>query len=407
MSLRRPLLAATLTLTVLAACAPTGAPVLPQAPVDKLIFQATSFAALDQWSASDPRPALAAFAASCAKIVHRPDADAFGGGVEYGTVGDWKPACAAALNARDLPADAARGYFGQWFAPAVATNHGDAVGLFTGYYEPELNGSRKKQGRFQTPLLARPADLVMVDLGAFREALKGERIAGRIDGGKLVPYAKRGDIVAGALGPRTHPLVYVDDPVDAFFLQVQGSGRVKLGDATTIRVGYDGQNGYPYTAIGRLLVERGAIARDQLSMQSIRAWLVAHPGEARSLMDENASYVFFKELEIANPNDGAPGSEGVPLTAEASLAVDTRFHGLGAPMWIEAHAPAPDAAKPDIEFRRLLVAQDTGGAIRGPVRGDVYWGAGKTAESVAGRMAHKGKLIVFLPKPVAAKLSGP
>jgi membrane-bound lytic murein transglycosylase A len=392
---------------MLAACAPTVAPVLPQPPTDKLVLQATSFAALDQWDASDPRAALRAFAASCAKIMQRPDADAFGGSAEYGTAGDWKAACAAALNAHDFPADAARGFFGQWFTPAVAANHGDAIGLFTGYYEPELNGSRKKQGRFQTPLLARPVDLIMVDLGTFRDALKGERIAGRVDGGRLVPYAKRGDIVAGALGPRTHPIVYVDDPVDAFFLQVQGSGRVKLNDGAMIRVGYDGQNGYPYTAIGRLLVERGAIAKDQLSMQAIRAWLVAHSGEARSLMDENASYVFFKELEIANPNDGAPGSAGVPLTAEASLAVDTRFHGLGAPIWIEAHAPAPDAAKPDVDFRRLLVAQDTGGAIRGPVRGDVYWGAGKTAESVAGRMAHKGKLFVLLPKPVAAKLAKP
>jgi membrane-bound lytic murein transglycosylase A len=388
-----------------AACAPTNAPVLPQPSADKLVLEAVQLSALDQWSANDPRLALKAFAGSCVKLVQRPDTESFGGSPEYGTVADWKPACTAALGAHDFSPDAARGFFGQWFTPAIASNRGDPIGLFTGYYEPELNGSRKKIGRFQTPLLARPSDLVMVDLGAFRDTLKGERIAGRVESGKLVPYAKRGEIVAGALAARTQAIVYVDNPVDAFFLQVQGSGRVKLPDGEMIRVAYDGQNGYAYTAIGRLLVDRGAIPRQQLSMQAIRAWLVAHPADARALMDENASYVFFKEEALADPAQGALGAAHVPLIAEASLAVDTRFHGLGAPLWIEAHAPAADATKPDVDFRRLVVAQDTGGAIRGVVRGDVYWGAGTTAESVAGRMAHKGKLFVFLPKPVAARLA--
>jgi len=400
--IRKALLTATLC-AALAACAPTTAPPTTT-PSDKLVLQPTTFGALAAWGASDMRGAFAAFSASCAKLLQRADDERFGGGEDYGTVGDWKPACAASQIRGDFAPEAARGFFEHWFTPVLATNNGNEIGLFTGYYEPELNGSRKKQGAFQTPLLARPDDLVMVDLGAFRDNLKGERIAGRVDGSKLVPYAKRGDIVAGALGPRAKPLVYVDDPVDAFFLQVQGSGRVKLADGTMIRVNYDGQNGYPYTAIGRLLIERGAIAKEQMSMQAIRAWLVAHPGDARTLMNENASYVFFKEMPIDNPALGAPGSAGVPLTPEASLAVDTRFHGLGAPMWIEAHSPASDATQPDVAFNRLVVAQDTGGAIRGPVRGDVYWGAGNAAESIAGRMAHKGKLYVFLPKTVAAKI---
>lgn len=402
--IRKSILAASFAAAVLTACAPTGTPPAPQPPSDKLVLQPMSFDKLEQWRASDPRAALSAFAATCARLVQRKDDDAFGGAADYGVVRDWKPACNATLNSADMTAQGARSFFEAWFTPALATNNGADIGLFTGYYEPELNGSRKRKGKFQTPLLGKPDDLVMVDLGAFRDNLKGERIAGRVDSGKLVPYANRGEIVAGALGSRSRALVYVDDPVDAFFLQVQGSGRVKLADGTMLRVGYDGQNGYPYTAIGRVLVQRGAIAKEQLSMQSIRAWLVANPGDARALMNENASYVFFKELPAADANQGAPGSAGVPLTAEASLAVDTRFHGLGTPMWIEAHAPAVDAAKPDVDFDRLLIAQDTGGAIRGPVRGDVYWGAGKTAESVAGRMAHKGKLIVLLPKSVAAKL---
>ena len=401
----RRALTATAVVLALSACAPTTTPPPAAPPADKLIFQPMTFATLTGWSAADVRPAYEAFAASCAKIAQRNDAEPFGGSAEYGTVADWKPACTAALNSADMTDAAAHGFFDRYFTPARATNNGNEIGLFTGYYEPELNGSRKRTAKFQTPLLARPDDLVMVDLGAFRDNLKGERIAGRVDGSKLVPYAKRGDIVAGSLGARAKALVYVDDPVDAFFLQVQGSGRVKLADGSIIRVGYDGQNGYPYTGIGRLLIERGAIPKEQMSMQAIRAWLDAHPGEAHALMNENASYVFFKELPISNPNEGAPGSAGIPLKAEASLAVDTRFHGLGAPMWIEAHAPAGDAAKPDVDFNRLVVAQDTGGAIRGPVRGDVYWGAGKTAESVAGRMAHKGKLYVLLPKTVAAKLT--
>ena len=399
----RKALLTTTVLMALTACAPTTSPP-PTQQTDKLTLQPVEFSALNSWGSTDPRGALSAFAASCARLMQRDDADSFGGSAEYGVVAEWKAACAAALNSADMSEAGARAFFERNFTPVLASNNGNEIGLFTGYYEPELNGSRKRAGRFQTPLLARPDDLVMVDLGAFRDNLKGERIAGRVEGSKLVPYAKRGDIVAGALGPRSHALVYVDDPVDAFFLQVQGSGRVKLADGSMIRVGYDGQNGYPYTAIGRLLVERGAIAKEQMSMQAIRSWLIANPGEARALMNENASYVFFKELPVADPNQGAPGSQGVPLTAEASLAVDTRFHGLGAPMWIEAHAPARDAAQPDADFNHLVIAQDTGGAIRGPVRGDVYWGAGKAAESVAGRMAHKGKLFVFLPKSVAAKL---
>jgi len=401
--IRRALISAIVVLSALTACAPTTTPPTTQS-TDKLVLQPTTFAALPGWSAADVRAAHSAFAASCARLMQRGDGDHFGGSEDYGTVAEWKPACNAALNAADMSAVGARGFFEGQFTPAMARNNDTEIGLFTGYYEPELNGSRKKHGAFQTPLLARPDDLVMVDLGAFRENLKGERIAGRVDGAKLVPYARRGEIVDGALGVRAKALVYVDDPVDAFFLQVQGSGRVKLANGTIIRVGYDGQNGYPYTAIGRLLIQRGAIAKEQMSMQAIRAWLVAHPDEAHALMNENASYVFFKELEVSDPNQGAPGSAGVPLTAEASLAVDTRFHGLGAPMWIDARAPSQDAAQPDAAFNRLVIAQDTGGAIRGPVRGDVYWGAGKAAESIAGRMAHKGKLYVLLPKSVAAKL---
>lgn len=392
-------------LILISACAPVSGPAPEKAaPSDELVLRPVAFAGLSGWTSADAGPAFNAFAASCKRIATRNDGDGFGGVAAYGTVRDWRPACTAAANAGPLSATTLRQFFEIWFVPAQAANRSEPVGLFTGYYEPELSGSRKPKGRFQTPLHARPSDLVSVDLGTFRPALKGERIAGRVDGGKLVPYATRADIVGQGLKGRSKIVTYVDDPVGAFFLQIQGSGRVRFKDGKIVRVAYDGQNGHPYTAVGRILVDRGEIAREQLSMQSIRAWLGANPAKARSLMDENASYVFFKELPIADARLGADGAQGVALTPEASLAVDLRFHGLGAPMWIEATAPSDETAA-DAPFQRLVVAQDTGGAIRGPVRGDVYWGAGAKAESIAGRMAHRGKLYVLLPKAVAARLN--
>jgi membrane-bound lytic murein transglycosylase A len=392
-------------LILISACAPVSGPAPEKAALpDELSLKPLSFAVLSGWASADARPAFHAFVGSCKRIVARDDADAFGGVAVYGAVREWRPVCIAAANAGALSSGASRQFFETWFQPAQAANRREPIGLFTGYYEPELSGNRKPVGRFKTPLYSRPNDLISVDLGAFRPAMKGERIAGRVDGGKLVPYATRAEIVERGLKGRSKVATYVDDPVGAFFLQIQGSGRVRFKDGKVVRVAYDGQNGHPYTAIGRMLVERGEIALEQLSMQSIRSWLGAHPAKANALMSENASFVFFKELPIADPKLGADGAQGVPLTPEVSLAVDLRFHALGAPMWVEANAPSEDNA-PDMPFQRLVVAQDTGGAIRGPVRGDVYWGAGAKAESIAGRMAHKGKLYVLLPKPVAARLN--
>ncbi len=388
------------------ACAPLGGPELEKAAVpDELVLSRVEFSALADWQTSDARAAVSAFVGSCRKLLARGDGDAFGGIAAYGAVSEWRGACNAALQLKPSSAENARQFFEAWFQPAQASNRAEPIGLFTGYYEPELNGHRKARGKFQTPLYTRPSDLVSVDLGTFRPALKGERVAGRVDAGKLVPYATRADIVGAGLKGRSRIIAYVDDAVDAFFLQVQGSGRVKLKSGETIRVAYDGQNGHPYAAIGRLLIERGEVKREEMSMQRIRRWLNDNPSKAAALMNENPSYVFFKELPIADPSLGADGAQGVALTPEASLAVDLKFHGLGAPMWVDANAPADVTTAADVPFHRLLIAQDTGGAIRGPVRGDVYWGAGERPESVAGRMAHKGKLFVLLPKSVAARLN--
>lgn len=392
-------------LLVAAACAPfddlgrdkTSAP-------DLLVLKRTSFSVLADWTSSDVRPALQAFQRSCVKLKARADTQGFGGVPAYGTVGDWRLACSSALQAEVQSADAARGFFETWFVPAQAFNGDEERGLYTGYYEPELEGSRKRSARFNVALHARPSDLVQVDLGAFRPALKGERVAGRVQDGKLVPYATRAQIVSSGL-PGTSAIAFVDDAAAAFFLHIQGSGRVQLESGEVIRAAYDGQNGHPYTAVGRVLVDRGEIARDKLSMQSIRAWLDAHPGKAEALMNENPSYVFFKELPIADPVMGAEGAQGVALMPEASLAVDLKFHALGAPVWIDATSPAADEGAADDVLRLLVVAQDTGGAIRGPVRGDVYWGFGARAESIAGRMAHRGRMFVLLPKSAAQRLN--
>ena len=369
-----------------------------------LAFKRSSFSALEGWGEGAFLAAHGAYLRSCRSLAVRLPSSPLGGDKAYGTVADWQEACRAA-GAQPVKTDGeARAFFESGFGVVQALNGDEEKGLFTGYYEPELNGSRQRGGRFMTPLHQRPADLVEVDLGQFRPHLKGERVAGRVEGGRLVPFAARREIVSQAAGSAATPLVFVDDAVGAFFLHIQGSGRIKLDTGESIRAAYDGQNGHAYTAIGRVLVDRGEIQREALSMQSIRAWLVANPEKADALMSENASYVFFKEVPLGDPSVGANGAQGVPLTPEASLAVDLRFHALGVPMWVDGRSPAENADADDVELRRLFIAQDTGGAIRGPIRGDVYWGAGARAESIAGRMAHKGRLHVLLPKALVSKL---
>jgi membrane-bound lytic murein transglycosylase A len=372
-----------LLLFALFACKP-GPP-----PPDRLTLTAASFADLPGWQADDVAAALAAFLETCGRILlsKQPLSAPLGNGAG-GTVGDWQPPCAALATLADKDAGSARRFFETWFRPWLAGNNGKSEGLFTGYYEPELNGARKPGGTYMTPLRKRPPDLVMVELGLFRPAWRGERIAGRVVEGRLKPYENRAEIEKGALDRFNLAFLWVDDPVDAFFLEIQGSGRVRLEDGTTARVGYDGQNGQPYVPIGRLLVERGELAKDEASMQSIRAWIKAHPEAGKTLMDENPSYVFFHETSGAGP----VGSDGTVLTPGRSLAIDRTFVPLGVPVYVDAGE----------DLRRLLVAQDTGGAIRGPVRGDVFWGYGAAAAERAGKMKLRGQYFLLLPKTVTA-----
>lgn len=292
--------------------------------------------------------------------------------------------------ARITPSNSARAFFEAQFIPyAVKGSSGDQ-GLFTGYYLPELTGSLTRESVSQTPLYKRPADLVSADLGLFKPELKGQKIAGKVINNKFIPYDDRAVIAKNGLFARAEPLAWIDEPTDAFFLEIQGSGRVKLRDGTFLYVGYDGANGRPYAAIGRLLADKGEIERP-VTMPAIRDKLAREPWRAQEIMNWNSSYVFFRAL----PNQSVLGAQGVALTPARSLAVDTRFLPLGAPVWIDTQDSK------GVALRRLMVAQDTGGAIKGAVRGDFFWGAGQEAADQAGSMQSRGCYYVLLPKAVS------
>jgi membrane-bound lytic murein transglycosylase A len=317
-------------------------------------------------------------------LTAKPDNTAMSGAGYAGTAVDWRSVCAGAKGA-------AKSFFEQNFTP-FAVGGGDP--LFTGYYEPEIRGSRSQHGAYQTPVYGLPPDLVLADLGLFNSKLKGEHISGKVVGHALLPYADRAQINAGGIGAPI--LFYTDDPVAFFFLQIQGSGRVLFDDGSAARIAYAGENGQPYTAIGRSLIADGSLTRETVSLQSIRAWLLAHPERASAVMETNRSYIFFAQTPLGDTALGSTGALGVPLTPLASLAVDSRLHALGAPFYVAADGPDP--------VRSLMVAQDIGGAIRGPVRGDMFFGFGPEAERRAGAMKAPGRLYLLLPNTLAAKI---
>jgi membrane-bound lytic murein transglycosylase A len=384
---------------LLGACAPKPPPAPPA-----IAFQPAAFADLPGYGADRLAEALPALSRSCARMTPRNERG-LDSHDRYGTGNDWKPFCTA-LAALPQGDDAGlRRLIENELRPVAVIGDGKPEGLFTGYYEPLVRGSRQKQGRYTVPLYRQPPDLVQVDLGEFRDSLKGQRIAGRVRDGRLRPYEDRGQIEAGALNNKNLELVWLDDASDAFFLQVQGSGLVQLDSGAKTRVGFAAQNGHPYVAVGRVMIDRGTLTREDVSMQAIRAWLRANPTAAPELLRQNPSYVFFRELPAPKDDlDGPPGAQGVALVPGRSLAVDRSHFALGLPLWVAATRPAETGAAEAVPFQRLMVAQDTGGAIRGAVRGDVFWGAGAQAENIAGRMKHPGRTWLLLPKAVAAKL---
>ncbi|MBX2834313.1 MAG: murein transglycosylase A [Micavibrio sp.] len=358
------------------------------APKD-LKLVAASFADLPEWNKDDLLTLAPAFEKSCARIMRAPADRSFGALEAAGKHSDWRAPCEAFAGI-SKDSTSLRRFFETYFTPHTVRAGNNPIGLFTGYYEASLKGSRTRGGQYQIPLYTRADDLVMVDLGQFRDELKGQRIAGRVVDGSLKPYETRTEIVSGRWPHNDKILVWVDDAVDAFFVQIQGSGIVELSEGGTMRIGYAGQNGHPYYAIGRELIKRGALTKENVSMQSIREWLAANPAQADEIMNTNKSYVFFEEIM----GEGPIGGENIALTPARSLAIDRSLLSYGLPMWVDIDPPVPNSGR----LQRLMMAQDTGGAIRGAVRGDVFWGHGDRAEAMAGPMKSDGRYWVLLPK---------
>jgi membrane-bound lytic murein transglycosylase A len=321
--------------------------------------------------------ALAAFRTSCTSLQRRPDAT----GLTRGT--DWAAPCTAAAGA----GDPVRFFRDQFEAVQVA----DGRAFATGYYEPEIAGSRARRPGYETPVYGVPKDLVEVDLTPFADDLKGRKIRGRVNGQSFVPYHDRTEIENGVLAGRGLEIGWAADPIEFFFLQVQGSGRLKQPDGSVMRIGYASQNGRAYTGIGKLMRDRGLLAPGQASMQGIVAWLRAHPEEGRALMRENKSFVFFRELT----GPGPLGAMGLPVVGQASVAADPRFVPLGAPVFLSM-----DRA----DANGIWIAQDTGGAIKGANRFDTFWGAGDDARAIAGGMSARGTAFVLVPRGTLARL---
>lgn len=360
---------------------PPTAIVPPPVPVSAApALKAMSWENLPGWANEDPVPAWEAFLRSCGVLKNQQS---------------WQEACARSATLEKPDAATLRRFFETRFTPYQVFNpDGTEEGLITGYYEPLLKGSRAPSRRYRFPVYGVPDDLLSVDLGEVHPELKGLRLRGRVQGRKVVPYYSRAEIDNGAAPLKGRELLWVDDAVDLFFLQIQGSGRVELDTGETVRLGYADQNGYPYKSIGKLLVERGELPLEKASMQGIKEWARRNPEKLTELLNRNASYVFFREMPAGL--SGPLGSLGVPLTAGRSLAVDSRVIPQGAPVFLST--TWPNSPQP---LNRLMLAQDTGGAIRGAVRADFFWGFGPEAETLAGGMKQPGRLWVLLPKDYA------
>ena len=378
---------------LLAACqtTPVAPPARPSPPAatGRVVYTPVAYDALPGWSSDAQDAAWPALLAGCRALVDAP-----------ATRDAWTPICNDAAAAGAPDAAAARAFFEAHFtAYRVADAGGLDTGLVTGYYEPLLQGDRSSSERYAVPLYGVPDDLLVVDLASLYPELKGKRVRGRLDGRRIVPYWSRAEIDAGKPDLHDKALAYVADAVEAFFLEIQGSGRIALPGGGVMRVGYADQNGHPFHSIARVLIDRGELTADTASMQAIKAWGRAHRDALPALLAENPSYVFFREIPAPAPGsleariDGPIGSLGVPLLAQRTIAVDTRYVPLGTPVFLDTTNPVTQAG-----IERLTFAQDTGGAIRGIARADYFWGFGDAAGRQAGRMRQQGRMWILWPR---------
>jgi membrane-bound lytic murein transglycosylase A len=370
------------------ACPPAEKPVCPAAPAPKEPtpapienrgrLDAAQWSDLPDWGRDSLAPSLEAFVKSCTSLEKQDP---------------WKGACAgAATFGPHSPGQDIADFFQLNFQPWVVVNPDESTsGMVTGYYEPLLHGSRTKSTRFKYAIYGVPPDLLIIDLSSVYPDLKYKRLRGRLEGNKVVPYFSRGDIDKTEAKLAGDEIVWVDDAIDLFFLHIQGSGQVELESGERMRVGYADQNGHPFRSLGRALIDRGEITADHASMQGIKEWARRNPKKVQQFLNRNPSYVFFRVLPSDLP--GPIGALGVPLTPERSIAVDSRVVPLGAPVYLAT--TYPNTADP---LNRLMMAQDTGGAIAGAVRADFFWGFGDSAGAQAGKMRQSGKMWVLLPK---------
>jgi membrane-bound lytic murein transglycosylase A len=351
-------------------------------------LEPVAFADLAGWTQDDHAAAFAAFLRSCEAVAAgrpalRPAA---------ATGDDLRAVCAAAL---ESPGVDARAFFERRFEPfRIVPPSGQ--GFLTGYFEPEYEGSLTPDAAYPVPLIARPADLVTIPQGESLPGVEAGLQAARRAAAGYEPYPDRAAIEDGALGALAEPVAYLRDPVDALVIHVQGSARIRLPDGRIARVAYDGRNGHPFTAVGRLIVEAGHVPLEEMNLARMTDWLKAHPLEARALMRRNRSYIFFRLAPELDPREGPIGGAGLPLTPGRSLAIDRRLWSYGLPFWLEGRLPRPDGGFEPLA--RLMIAQDTGSAIVGPARGDFFFGSGPDAGTRAGLVRHPTGFVVLRPK---------
>ena len=359
----------------------------------------SSFEHLPGWNKANFKQSFLTFQISCKTFLRQDPERAVGSRYIPMKAKDWQPVCKAATTIKTINNDSAQRFFRQWFEPVHFHEKKPVTGLFTGYYLPLLHGSLEKTDEYNIPVYGLPDNIITINLEDFNPDLPKKRIVGRIENNQLLPFHTREEINKGALKNKAPVLVWVNSHIDRLFLEIQGSGMVELANGQQMFLGYAGENGAPYTPVGKVLVAKGIMTPKTASMQGIKIYLEAHPEEILPVINQNKSFVFFRELK----DTAAMGAQGVVLTPGYSLAVDRQWIPLGTPLWLDTTHPVANTETPRT-LQRLMVAQDTGGAIRGTVRGDVFWGAGDDATFTAGNMKNPGHYWLLLPRPVLDRL---